>query len=333
MKIISDSELGNFFRHLAIKYDIRVPILLPDGGRGFGSPDDGAVALAGGPLPAKPTAVFFPQDDTVFVQDRNGEMLGRGRCKPLLVAGFTALDLSCLNFTDRFFSDGYRDDIYFRTRENAVIAAVSGFCGPDGALLPVAGGGCDLEFTLIRDQWLVEAYSDKGETIAADIAGEAPSEAVAEVAQLTATHNPDEKIIRAASELLMADAVPDRFWEEIAASCIQCSGCNLVCPTCTCFGVQDWRYAGRLERSRMWDSCQLDGFMREAGGHNPLGTEALRTRRRIHHKLAADRTKWGELGCFVCGRCDATCPTGIGIVAVARKMVARFGGSLDIPAD
>ncbi|MRR39590.1 hypothetical protein EG829_34055, partial [bacterium] len=87
----------------------------------------------------------------------------------------------------------------------------------------------------------------------------------------------------------------------------------------------DWRYAERVERSRMWDSCQLDGFMREASGHNPLGTEALRTRRRIHHKLAADPERWGEISCFLCGRCDAVCPTGIGIFAVARELVARYG--------
>jgi heterodisulfide reductase subunit C len=74
----------------------------------------------------------------------------------------------------------------------------------------------------------------------------------------------------------------------------------------------------------MWDSCQLDGFMREASGHNPLGTEALRTRRRIHHKLAADPTRWGHLTCYLCGRCDAACPTGIGIQSVARRIVSRF---------
>jgi formate hydrogenlyase subunit 6/NADH:ubiquinone oxidoreductase subunit I len=121
--------------------------------------------------------------------------------------------------------------------------------------------------------------------------------------------------------------VPDEFWAEIGDRCIACTGCNLACPSCTCFGVQDWRYTKQVERSRMWDSCQLDGFMREASGHNPLGTEALRTRRRIHHKLAADPERWGEISCFVCGRCDAVCPTGIGIFAVAREMVARYGGN------
>jgi formate hydrogenlyase subunit 6/NADH:ubiquinone oxidoreductase subunit I len=326
MKTIADLELVGFFRQLASDYDIRVPVLLPDGGRAFGS-TDGALALGGGALPTKPTAVFFPQDDTLFAQGSGGEQLAPERSRPLFIAGFTSLDLRCLKFMDRFFADGFRDDVYFRTRESAVIAAVSGYCGPDGALLPLANGDCDLELIALRGQWLVRVYSDKGEAIALLIPGEASAEAVAEVGSLAAVANPEEEVIKAASALLLADAVPDSFWEEIAVNCIQCSGCNLVCPTCTCFGVQDWRYADRLERSRMWDSCQLDGFMREAGGHNPLGTEALRTRRRIHHKLAADMTKWGELGCFVCGRCDATCPTGIGIVAVARQMVAQYGSS------
>ena len=138
---------------------------------------------------------------------------------------------------------------------------------------------------------------------------------------------PDENeafILRAAT-LIQTGRVPDLFWADIGDRCIACTACNLTCPTCNCFGVQDWRYTDRMERSRMWDSCQLDGFMREASGHNPLGTQALRTRRRIHHKLAADPERWGELGCMLCGRCDAACPTGIGIFAVAREMVARFG--------
>ena len=133
-----------------------------------------------------------------------------------------------------------------------------------------------------------------------------------------------DTIIRQASELLRTDRVPDSFWEEIGDRCIACTGCNLVCPTCTCFGVQDWRYRDVVELSRMWDSCQLAGFMREASGHNPLGSEALRSRRRIHHKLAADPERWGEISCFLCGRCDAVCPTGIGIVAVSREIVERF---------
>lgn len=119
--------------------------------------------------------------------------------------------------------------------------------------------------------------------------------------------------------------MPDAFWVEIADRCIACTACNLVCPTCTCFEVLDRQTDGRVQRHRMWDSCQLEGFMREASGHNPLGTEMARTRRRIHHKLAADVDRWGHITCYLCGRCDDICPTGIGIKAVAKEIAARFG--------
>ena len=324
--MITSAELEVFFTGLSRDFDLRLPVISPDGGRVLGRSGEGRTALVGGALLAKPTAIFFPQEGEVFTVGPENQHSADSIAKQLLVVGFTPRDLLCLAFIDRFFADGLRDDLYFRMRAGAVIAAVSGFTGIDGCFVPVSGGGCDLEFVFDGTAWLVIPYSQEGRSIAALISSAAPADALAVVTKKSAEFiNKDAAIILAASELLLQDLVPDSFWEEIAASCILCTGCNLVCPTCTCFGMQDWRYSDRTERSRMWDSCQLDGFMREAGGHNPLGTEALRTRRRIHHKLAADRTKWGEISCFLCGRCDVACPTGIGIVAVAAKLVERFG--------
>jgi formate hydrogenlyase subunit 6/NADH:ubiquinone oxidoreductase subunit I len=170
------------------------------------------------------------------------------------------------------------------------------------------------------------AYSEAGRAVAAGISEDDAAGSLERLRQeLELLPDDTERLLLQGAELLRVGRVPDSFWGEIGDRCIACTGCNLVCPTCTCFGVQDWRSAERVERSRMWDSCQLEGFMREASGHNPLGSEALRTRRRIHHKLAADPERWGEISCFLCGRCDAVCPTGIGIVAVTREMVVRFG--------
>lgn len=326
MRVLTSDRLDQFFASLAHTWELRLPVLLPDGTRVIGSPIDGPLALHGNAILSKPTAAFFPQQGTVFTADGDLLLEPPPPDRPLFVLGFTPRDLACLRFIDRFFADGWRDDVYFRRRQNAVVAGLSGCCGPGGTLLPPAGGSCDLEFFRAGNSWLVIPYSETGLEIVANLPDSVPPEAVELFHQAAATL-PDENelLIRRASELLRADHVPDSFWEEIGNRCIACTGCNLACPTCTCFGVQDWRSAKQVERSRMWDSCQLDGFMREASGHNPLGSEALRTRRRIHHKLAADPEKWGEISCFVCGRCDAVCPTGIGILAVARDLVARFG--------
>lgn len=327
MKILDLSGLTAFLSRVAEEFNLALPIIDGNGCRIFGTLQAGTPALQGGALLAKPTSLFFPQEEEIHREGLGGG--GAQQEKQLLAIGFTPKDLFCLGFIDRFFAEGFSDDIYFRRRQGALIAAVSGFSGAGGGLIPPAFGNCDLEFIFNGKSWIINPYSDAGRAIAAFAPCDAPLDSLAGVmAEAEKYVDEDAAIIKRASEILMADLVPDSFWEDIAASCILCTGCNLVCPTCTCFGVRDWRDADGFSRSRMWDSCQLDGFAREAGGHNPLGTEALRTRRRIHHKLAADVTKWGEMGCFVCGRCDAVCPTGIGIVAVARGIVERFGGNI-----
>ena len=330
VKQLVQEGLHEFFGGLAERFEVRLPVLLPDGTRSLGSPDDGPIALHGGALPGKPTAAFFPHHGAVVTLSGTDVQEPEERERPLFVAGFTARDIDCLRFIDRFFNEGWRDDLYFRERNSAVVAGVSGYCGPEGTLLPLAGGGCDLELVWDRERWLAIPYSAIGEALVAGLPESDSPDSYERVSKAAAALRDEHgELVRRASELVRGDLVPDAFWAEIADRCIACTGCNLACPTCTCFGVQDWRFSGRVERSRMWDSCQLDGFMREASGHNPLGTEALRTRRRIHHKLAADPERWGVISCFRCGCCDAVCPTGIGIFAVAREMVARFGDDLD----
>jgi sulfhydrogenase subunit beta (sulfur reductase) len=329
MKVLPGSALEGFFAGLTDRFQVLVPVRLRDGSRALGPPGAEPLALAGGPLPRKPGEVFFPQCATVFSSSAAAPpQYPSAPAKPLLVAGFTARDLACQRFTDRFFAAGFYDDLYFQRRQQGLLVGVAGRCGAAGSTLPIADGDCDLELICLGDHWLLAPHT----AAALHLCDRLPQASPAHQQQLTllreelaVQEHPEEMLVQRASALLRRGGVPEDFWREIGARCIACSGCNLVCPTCTCFAVQDVRQGEGVERQRLWDSCQLDGFAREAGGHNPLGDEALRSRRRIHHKLAADPQRWGELGCFLCGRCDAACPTGIGMVAVAREMVERYG--------
>lgn len=59
------------------------------------------------------------------------------------------------------------------------------------------------------------------------------------------------------------------MWQEYAGRCIGCGRCNFVCPTCTCFTMQDIFYRDNEnagERGRVWASCQVDGYSDIAGG-------------------------------------------------------------------
>ncbi len=330
MKALSQDEMQAFLESLGGDYDVRAPIRLEDGTRVVGRLDEGPLAVAGGRIARKPTDVFFPQFETMLSSEGGLFAAAKPPGKPLFVLGFTAEDCDCLEFIDRFYAMGYRDEVYFNKRDGAVVAAVSGRCGAKGEMMKVAGGNCDIEFAFDGERYLVKAYSEAGEAledaIEAGTAGSVDDAALDALAdESNALPSDDLDVLNRASALLMADAVPDAFWGEIADRCIVCTACNLACPTCTCFEVCDADRGTSVERCRLWDSCQLDGFMREASTHNPMGTEALRTRRRIHHKLAADPARWGHITCYLCGRCDDVCPTNIGIKAVTRELVSRYG--------
>ena len=61
------------------------------------------------------------------------------------------------------------------------------------------------------------------------------------------------------------------MWNEYDCRCIACGRCNFVCPTCTCFTMQDIHYKDNPkngERRRVWASCQVDGYSDMAGGHS-----------------------------------------------------------------
>lgn len=326
MKAITLDELRQFLETIASEYDVRVPIRLHDGTRALGSLGEGPLAIDGGKLPGKPTCVFFPQSETIFTADENGNIVGaQPKENPIFVLGMTAQDLDCLEFIDKFFSTEFRDDIYFNKRDRSVVVGVSGKCGHNGELMKIAGGKCDLELISDGKLYIVTPYSDQGKELEKNIRcriEDASLDALQK--ESDGLPNDDLDILKKASELMKNEKVPDAFWEEIADRCIACGTCNYVCPTCTCFEVYDRRCSGRIERRRMWDSCQFDGFMRETSGHNPMGTEITRTRRRIHHKLVADVERWGHITCFLCGRCGDACPTEIGIKAVCREIISRF---------
>ena len=329
MKGLTQQELTSFFQSLEPDFDVRVPVRLHDGTRSLGKLNEGPLALAGGVVPKKITSVFFEHTQLVLSIEDHTVKLPEPVDKPFFVVGFTAEDADCLEFIDRFFGENFRDDIYFSRRTGAIVVCVSGRCGKDGAFLKIAGKNCDLELVCDGEKYLVVARSDAGRKLAERITtgADVPDAALKPLLEESeALPTDDADLIEAASQLILGGKVPDEFWRAISDRCIACTSCNLACPTCTCFDVYDRSGKGeRINRWRMWDSCQLDGFMREASGHNPLGTEDLRTRRRIHHKLAADVTRWGHKTCFLCGRCDDVCPSNIGIKAVCREMIEKCG--------
>ncbi len=326
LRRLEQTDLIQLLERIAVRYLLLCPKTRSDGTRLLQPWDGNEPDLAGPLLHRKPSEWFFPQTELLLTLDSNGAVqLPASPPAPLALLGLQCADLAGIAFLDRFFLSPPLDDAYLSRRQDALLIGMSGHAGKNGEWLPLLDGDCDLELIISREGLLSRSHSATGVELLQDFAC-AGDEELAALQQ--ASGKPVASVpafLQQAARLLQEDKIPEAFWEEIAARCICCGGCNFSCPTCSCFGMQDWTRDGATERSRVWDSCQLDAFMREASGHNPLGTEALRTRRRIYHKLVADPLRHGELGCVACGRCDRACPTGIGMFALCEEMVKRYG--------
>jgi len=101
-----------------------------------------------------------------------------------------------------------------------------------------------------------------------------------------------------------------QMWSEYTNRCTGCGRCTVVCPTCTCFTIQDIRYDDNSkcgERRRVWASCQIDGFTEMAGGHGYRHKQGERTRFRVLHKISDFKKRFGFQMCVGCGRCEDAC--------------------------
>ncbi|MDF2511831.1 MAG: asrA [Herbinix sp.] len=112
-------------------------------------------------------------------------------------------------------------------------------------------------------------------------------------------------------EGITLDIVKSEMWNEYDSRCINCGRCNFVCPTCTCFTMQDVFYTdnGKVgERRRVAASCMVDGYTDVAGGGAYRKKNGQRMRFKVLHKVYDYKKRFGYHMCVGCGRCDDVCP-------------------------
>lgn len=119
------------------------------------------------------------------------------------------------------------------------------------------------------------------------------------------------------------EVLKDSLWDEYTSRCIGCGRCNFVCPSCTCFTMQDVYYSenGKVgERRRVAASCMVDGFTNVAGGGQYRKTQGERMRFKVLHKIYDHRKRFGNDMCVGCGRCDDVCPEYISYSNIINKV-------------
>ncbi len=145
----------------------------------------------------------------------------------------------------------------------------------------------------------------------------------AETAPVTPAHVTETPVHVTIPEVVPNEIYKDPLWDEYSARCIDCGRCTTVCPTCTCFTMQDTFYTdnGKVgERRRVAGSCMINGYTNVAGGGQYRRTNGERMRFKVLHKIYDHRRRFGYNMCVGCGRCDDVCPEYISFSNIINKV-------------
>ncbi len=265
-------------------------------------------------LPSKETLFRFkigPTHDAAPVFDAT----------QFILFGVHPYDLKAINQMDQIFTRQVPDPHYMIRRKAAIIIGVdptrvaprSFWADMEAA---TTSNGFDLMFSDMGKKFLVEIGSKKGEDIL-DRYGKVRPATADEIRQRVIlrsdiTHLSKEqglsfpyreipKILERSEEKLL--------WEEKASKCLSCGTCNLVCPTCYCFDVQDDMSLDLIsgERFRRWDGCLLEDFAKVATGENFREARTSRYRHRFFRKGLYLTGVLNDIACVGCGRCASAC--------------------------
>ena len=249
--------------------------------------------------------------------------------------GARSCDLYAIAILDKIFLGGpYVDFTYKARRDSTFIVAIN--CSQAGGTCfcvsmqtgPKATFGFDMGLTEVlqdgRHFYLVEPGTPLGaevlQQIPHQLASPQDEQAAERVIALTAAQMGRAMDTTDIKELLYRNYEHPR-WENVAARCLTCGNCTMVCPTCFCTTVEDVTdLSGQhAERWRKWDSCFTMDFSYLHGG-SVRATPKSRYRQWMTHKLATWIDQFGASGCVGCGRCITWCPVGIDITEEVRAI-------------
>lgn len=272
-----------------------------------------------------PKKVFFPTRQNLVEFD-GAQYKACINAKKQVLFGVHPHDLKAIAMTDKLFQENNTDRNYLANREATVIVGTNvqnpykhAFFSSISTELPVTGH--DLFITKISGGYVLEVITSKGEELLSGMAlTEAGSSHVtdAKVAYDKSMASAPVKFGYKAEDVKakVRSSFKAEFWNELSKDCFSCGSCNMVCPTCYCFDVQDeWGLkAANGTRYRRWDACLTPEFSEvssHAGNENFREDKASRYRHRIMRKTSYLNEKLGAPACIGCGRCSGACTADI----------------------
>ncbi len=238
---------------------------------------------------------------------------------PTIVYGTRPCDAKSFGILDAVFIDGNDDIFYSNRRKQTTIITLSCieadkncFCTSVGSS-PGDTWGSDILLTDIgNSEYLAEVLSDRGEKLISSFKGEVkPGDGVEKekyLAQVAEKFNLDNLL------KMTESSFDNPIYYNQSLRCLGCGVCSYVCPSCTCFDIQDEVVSHTGVRIRCWDSCGFSHFTLHTSWHNPRSVQSKRWRQRIMHKFYYQPDMLKVIGCVGCGRCSRSCPADMNII-------------------
>ncbi|MGW3989205.1 4Fe-4S dicluster domain-containing protein [Streptomyces sp. NPDC004830] len=249
--------------------------------------------------------------------------------------GVRPCDLRAIAIQDRVLGGGRFPDRGYRQRRTGAFL-IAAECTEPGATCfcvsmgdgPAAGQGFDLALTEILDhdghRFLVRAGSEAGLEVLSGLPHR-PADPQTQHAARAAVDAARDRMGRAMPPVdlrtLMGESLDAERWDDVAARCLTCANCTMVCPTCFCTTTEEITdlTGDHAERWLRWDSCFDLDFSRLHG--EPVRASARsRYRQWLTHKLSTWHEQFDSSGCVGCGRCVTWCPVGIDITEEAAAL-------------
>lgn len=248
-------------------------------------------------LPITQTLFYFTEDE---VKEANIE-----REKTALIF-LRSCDLHAIKRLDQIYlKNGFEDYYYKRLRDNIKFALIGCSESFDNCFcVSMNSNKCDeYDFALnIRDNYFeIDCKNDEFKNLFKQY----------EELNVEIDYVRENDIKVEVAEDLSLDVYKSKMWDEYDTRCINCGRCNFVCPTCTCFTMQDIFYTdnGKVgERRRVHASCMVDEYTDVAGGGAYRKKNGERMRFKVMHKVFDYKKRNGYTMCVGCGRCDDACP-------------------------
>jgi sulfhydrogenase subunit beta (sulfur reductase) len=317
---LQKADLNNFIGSLAGKYHVIAPVRT-DAIRFQEVKSEDAIDLSENSyVPIK--QYFFPQEEPLFTFAGDKITVPTPDEGPRVFFGVRRCDLNAVAHQDRVYLEEPQNPYYAARRKNSLLIGMHcaqpcnkyAFCGSMDLK------DChDLWMADRGDHWVVEAGTEGGQKLAAEMA-----------AYLKPTDEGPAERTTPGTDNLKTTQIMTMYgnpeWETGVKWCLSCAACTTTCPTCYCHEIYDTVESSdpsKGTRIRNWSSCQLKEFSRVAGDLFFREARSERFRFRIYHQLEYYRARYGMTMCVGCGRCISNCPTRIDWVSIVNRMVAQ----------